>query len=130
MLSYTAASLSPPPSAWRLLAEPARWKRWAPHIRGAWGLGEVEVQPGRRGVVLLAPRIPVPVRIIAKQPGRWWEWQVGPLQMRHAVHRERDGCRIEVTLRGPGPAELAAHAAYGPIIWLTVNNLARVAGRP
>lgn len=44
-LCYHAHSTAAPASVWRLLAEPAQWSRWAPHIRGTRGLGDPEVRP-------------------------------------------------------------------------------------
>src|SRR5829696_215326 len=54
MLRYEAESSAPPRVVWPLLAEPARWHEWAPHVRGAIRLGAPEVVAGRRGFVRLA----------------------------------------------------------------------------
>ena len=72
MLRYAADSSAPPDAVWSLLSEPARWHEWAPHVRGAIGLGSSEVQAGRRGIVRLAGVVPVPARITAKRPGVSW----------------------------------------------------------
>ena len=53
-------SNAPPEDAWALLARPDRWHKWAPHVRGAWGLGDAEVEAGRRGFVRLLGAVPVP----------------------------------------------------------------------
>jgi hypothetical protein len=49
VLTYRATSGAPVESVWSLMARPERWREWAPHVRGAWGLGEPEVIAGRRG---------------------------------------------------------------------------------
>ena len=49
MRSFSAASSAPPEAAWRLLARPDEWSLWAPHVRGAWGLGAPEVREGAIG---------------------------------------------------------------------------------
>lgn len=127
MLTYAASSTGSPQAAWRLVAEPAQWHRWAAHVRGASGLGKPEVETGRRGFILLAPGLPVPARITAKQAGRWWDWRVGPVEVRHRVETRPQGCEVRVELRAAAPVELALRASYGPLISLLVRNLARVA---
>ncbi len=129
MLAYAATSSGSAPAAWRLIAEPARWHRWAPHVRGAHGLGEPEVEAGRRGVVLLAPGGPVPARITAKQVGQWWDWRVGSVDMRHGVVVRPGGCEVRVELWAAASVELALRISYGPLIGLLLRNLARVAAR-
>jgi hypothetical protein len=129
MLSYTAIAHTDPAAAWRLLAEPAQWHRWAPHVRGANGLGDPEVQAGSDGSVRLWPAIPVPARITAKQPGRSWDWQVGPLTMRHAVSARSEGCEITLEIRSAGALERIIALSYGPLVSLLLRNLARVAER-
>jgi hypothetical protein len=71
VLAYSATSAGSPRMAWRLMAEPALWHRWAPHIRGASGLGEPEIEAGRSGFVLFTPGLPVPARITGKRAERW-----------------------------------------------------------
>jgi hypothetical protein len=46
MRTWTAASDATPEAAWALLARPRAWPEWAPHVRGAWGLGAPEVREG------------------------------------------------------------------------------------
>ena len=53
MIAYRAASTAPAAEAWSLIARPARWHEWAPHVRGAWGLGDPEVELGARGAARL-----------------------------------------------------------------------------
>ena len=112
-----------------MIAEPAQWHRWAAHVRGASGLGKPEVEAGRRGFVLLAPGFSVPTRITDKQAGQWWDWHVGPVDMRHSVEARPDGCEVRVELSAAAPVELALRASYGPVIGLLVCNLARVAAK-
>ena len=70
MLTYESHSRAPADRVWPLLAEPARWSDWAPHLHGAWGLGSREVRPGARGAVRLLGVVPVPAHITGKEPGR------------------------------------------------------------
>ncbi|QEC46950.1 SRPBCC family protein [Baekduia soli] len=131
MLRYTAPCSAPPEVAWALIARPEAWPAWAPHIRGAWGLGESEVQEGARGAARLLGVVPVPVRVTAKVPGRSWTWRVGGLvEMDHTVTPgTHGGCTVAVVLRAPGPVEAALRVGYGPAVALLVANLARAAGR-
>ena len=70
MLTYTARTSASPERAWALMARPWLWSRWAPHLRGAWGLGEPEVRPGARGAARLLGVVPVPARIVEVDPSR------------------------------------------------------------
>ena len=106
--------------AWDLLARPARWPEWAPHVGGAWGLGEPEVEAGRTGAARLFGLLPVPARITAKSAGRDWTWQVGPVRMRHWVAEGAVG----IDLTAPGPLESALGATYGPVIRWSLRRLA------
>src|SRR4051812_39138353 len=113
-----------PDAAWPLLAQPARWHEWAPHVRGAWGLGEPEVEVGRRGVVRLAGVVPVQASTVAKDPNNSWTWRVGgAVTMEHRV----EPGAVVVTLEAPGPLENALGAAYGPVIRLMLRRLSRTA---
>ena len=120
---YAADSAATPAEAWSLIAEPRRWAEWAPHVRGAWGLGAPEVEVGKLGAAKLAGIVPVPAKITDKQPGRSWTWRVGPIVLVHAVHPTPVGCRVSVTVDGPG----VLTAAYGPVVGLMVRRLASVA---
>src|SRR3954447_17184689 len=77
MRTFIARSSAPTDAAWPLLARPARWREWAPHLGGAWGLGAPEVRMGALGAARLLGALPVPARIVAKQPGRSWTWRGG-----------------------------------------------------
>src|SRR5688500_10602658 len=76
MLTYEAPSAASPQRAWPYLSRPGRWPRWAPPLRGAWGLGDPAVEPGARGAVRLLGVVPVPALILDKEPGRSWSWRV------------------------------------------------------
>jgi hypothetical protein len=133
VLSFAADSAAAPEVAWRLIAEPPAWPRWAPHIRGARGLGAPEVEPGRHGVAFVGIGfggigVPVPVHIVGKAPGVSWAWQLGPARFRHAVDPlPGGGCRVLVEVSAPAALEGALRFSYGPLIAVLVRNLARVA---
>ncbi len=129
VLRFEELSAGRPEAAWPLLAEPARWASWAPHIRGAVGLGSPEVQKGRLGVVLVAFVAPVPVLVSDKSDGRFWDWQTGLVKIRHQVEPHADGCRLSIEVRAPAPLETAIALTYGPIIGWVLRRLSRVAAR-
>ena len=129
MLRYEALSAAPPERVWPLLAEPGRWREWAPHIRGATGLGEPEVSEGGRGVAWVTV-LPVPARIVSKEPGRGWRWRVGPVVLDHRAEPAGSGSRVIVEMQGPRLIEGALAVSYGPLVALLVRNLARVAAAP
>lgn len=124
MRSFAADSLADPAAAWALLARPGRWHVWAPHVRGAWGLGGEEVEAGARGLVRAFGALPVPAVITAKEPQRSWTWRVGPAEMVHRVEPRAGGCRVAIDLRAPAPLEGALALAYGPVIGWTLRRLA------
>ena len=126
--TFSADSTAPPAAAWSLIAEPGRWHEWAPHLRGAWNLGEPEVERGRLGAARLLGAVPIPARIVHKDDGRSWTWRVGPALLVHAIEPDRDGgCRVSVTIEAPGPLEPLLAATYGPVVKMLVERLARVA---
>lgn len=130
MATYRQHIHAPPQRVWELLARPDRWARWAPHLRGADGLGAPEVRAGARGTVRLLGVIPVPARVTAKRDGRLWTWRVGPVTLRHRVDPAIDGgADASVELIAPAGLEPALRVTYGPAIALLLRNLARVAER-
>ena len=130
MLSYRAHSDAAPDRAWALLARPARWHEWAPHLRGAWGLGEPEVRVGARGAARLLGVVPVPAVVTAKEDGRSWTWRVGAVEMVHRVEpRAGGGATVAIDLTAPGPLEPALALTYGPLIDVSLNRLAQEAER-
>ena len=130
MLRYQAESSADPDAAWALLARPGRWHEWAPHVRGAWGLGTPEVRRGAVGAVRLLGVVPVPVRVVEVVPNRSWSWTVAGVLMDHRVEpRPGGGCTIAIDLHARGPAEAALRASYGPVVGALVRRLARVAQR-
>lgn len=124
---YAADSSASPAEAWSLISQPRRWAEWAPHVRGAWGLGAPEVEPGKVGAAKLMGVVPVPAKITAKEAGRSWTWHVGPMVLVHEVHPTPVGCRVSTTLAAPGPLETALAATYGPVIQVMMRRLARAA---
>jgi hypothetical protein len=126
MRTFTAESEASPVAAWNLLARPDAWSEWAPHVRGAWGLGSPEVRRGAFGFARLLGVIPVPAKITAKTE-RSWAWSVGPVTLVHRVEPRAGGCTVAIDLLAPGPLEAAIAAIYGPVIQLMLDRLARVA---
>lgn len=122
--TYFADSDAPVSVAWSLLAQPARWPEWSPHVRGGWGLGSPEVEAGRRGAARLLWVVPVPAHILANHD-RSWVWRVGPVTMDHRVVARAEGSRISITISGPlsGPVGVV----YGPLVQALVRRLAAVA---
>jgi hypothetical protein len=127
--TFAAESTAAPETAWAMIAEPARWHEWSPYLRGAWGLGEPEVQADRLGAARLLWVLPVPAQIVDKQPGRSWTWRVGPATLVHQVTPRPGGggCTVAVTIAAPGPLEPLLAATYGPVVQLLVSRLARLA---
>ncbi|MTD45299.1 SRPBCC family protein [Conexibacter sp. W3-3-2] len=130
VLRYQADTAADAATAWALLARPDRWSDWAPHVRGAWGLGEPEVREGARGAARLLGVVPVPARITAVEAGRSWTWDVGGILMDHVVEPLERGAVVAVQLRAPAPVEALLARTYGPVVALLVRRLARVAERP
>lgn len=127
MIVYRARSSAPPETAWALVARPSRWHEWAPHIRGAWGLGEPEVLAGARGAARLVGVLPVPATVTGKEPGESWTWKVGPVSMVHAVRRRRTGCEVAIEMHASPALEAALALSYGPLVGVLVKRLASVA---
>lgn len=129
-LLYTAHSDGDPDVAWRLLSRPSMWREWAPHMRGAVGLGRPEVRTGTLGFAMLGGLLPIPAAVTEKRTGRSWTWRVGLIRVEHRVRaRPEGGCEIEMRLSAPRPVEAALAVGYGPVMSLLVKRLARVAER-
>jgi hypothetical protein len=129
VLSYEADTTGTPERAWALMARPALWSRWAPHLRGAWGLGEPEIRPGAVGAARLLGVVPVPAKILSRDDGRSWTWRVGPATLVHRVEPKPGGATVAVDITAAKPVEAALAVTYGPIVQALVKNLARVAAR-
>lgn len=129
MISYRAHSAAPPAAAWALLSQPRRWHEWAPHIRGAWGLGDLEVREGARGAARLLGALPVPATITEKTKGESWTWRVGPVSLVHSVRRKGTGCEVVIEIHAPQALEAGLAVTYGPLVGLLVKRLAGVAAR-
>jgi Polyketide cyclase / dehydrase and lipid transport len=127
MRTFSVNSSAAPETVWPLLARPDRWSEWAPHVRGAWGLGAPEVRDGAIGAARLLGALPVPARIVGKRAGRSWAWRVGPVEMVHRVEPLSPGCEVAIDLIAPAPLERALAVAYGPVIAATLRRLADVA---
>ena len=132
MLRYESPCAAAPAAVWPLLARPARWPEWAPHVRGAVGLGDPEVRAGALGAVLLLGVAPVPVRVTAVEPGRSWTWRAGLVTVRHRVDPLEDGHSVVgIDLSAPGPLELGLRVTYGPVCrWATAALARRAAQEP
>jgi hypothetical protein len=129
VLSYEAACAAPPERVWELVASPDRWSSWAPHVRGAWGLGSPQVEQGARGAVRVLGVVPVPAQITAKRAGRAWSWRVGGVMIDHRVEPRPRGCVVAFDVRAAAPLEALLRVTYGPLLALLARNLARVAER-
>ena len=119
-----------PARAWELISRPQEWSSWAPHVRGAWGLGQGEVRVGARGYARLLGVVPIPATITAVDPGRSWTWQVGPVEMVHRVDRAAEGCTVAVEISAPAPIEAALRIGYRPLVELLLSRLLSESSRP
>ncbi len=132
MLTYEARSNATVEEAWSLIARPGRWHEWAPHVRGALGLGSPEVRLGAHGFARFFGALPVPATVVARRAGRSWTWRIGPVDLIHRVEAVPDGaagCIVGVDVIAPRAIELLLALSYGPAVALLVRNLARVASR-
>jgi hypothetical protein len=128
VLSYSAKTSGSADQAWALMARPALWSRWAPHLRGAWGLGSPEVRQGARGAARPARRgAPCPPAIV----------DISPPAIVDVAGRPRERSSTAWTPTGGGssfastsrrPARRGrARGDLRPVVQLLVKNLARVA---
>jgi len=113
MRTWTAESAATPEAAWALLAEPDAWSSWAPHVRGAWGLGSPEVRDGAIGAARLLGVVLVPATITEKAEDSW-TWRVGPAEMVHRVERL---ARLRVNSgRGARPAPMTTVPEHAVLV--------------
>lgn len=132
---------APPAVAWDLLATPARWPQWAPHVTRVTIARGHDARPpmltaGQLLVVHVRGPIVARVRVTHVDRGHRWDWTVllpGPwsLHAAHVVEPRAQGCRVVLAHRlvGPaagalGPPLLAAHA---PLARNALRRLARLA---
>jgi hypothetical protein len=126
--TWSADSEASPAAAWALISRPDAWPEWAPHFRGAWGLGAREVREGAVGAARLLGVVPVPAVIVDKRPGRSWTWWAAPgVEVVHAVDPRPGGCTVSATLSAPGPLEPALALVLGPVFEICLRRLARIA---
>ena len=124
MLEYRRSSVAPAADAWKLVSRPALWSEWAPHLRGAWGLGSPEVEPGKRGAARVLWLLPVPARVTGKESGRSWRWRVGPYSMEHRVEAKGNGCDVVLEVNAAAPWERIFALSYGLAIPALLGRLA------
>ncbi len=141
--TVSASSAAPPEAAWALLATPAWWSAWAPHIRHVAGSSKTEAAPadlaeGQELRIHGPGPVAVRARITRVDPGARWDFAVdlpGPWRIlnSHLVEPEGEGCRVTVhmVLQGPAGQLLTdtALAAYAPLATYSVRRLARLAER-
>jgi hypothetical protein len=111
--SWSEPVAAPAAVSWALLAQPGLWSRWSPHLRGAWRLGDPEVEEGQAGFARLLGAVPVPVRVTQVTPGASWTWRAGPMSLRHLAEREGEGSRVTIEMQAPGPLERVLAGTYG-----------------
>ena len=127
MIANRSTSSATPATAWALLARPERWHEWAPHVRGAWGLGQPEVREGATGAARLLGVVPIPATVTEKVAGESWTWKVGPVSLVHAVREDPAGCEVAIDIHAPAALESVLAVSYGPIVGRLVERIARVA---
>ncbi|MEE8599627.1 hypothetical protein [Euzebya tangerina] len=134
---------------WTLLATPACWPAWAPHMRhvsrpAAAGAPAAVTVGQRLEIHTIAPLVRVPVEVTAVEEGVSWVMAAHlPLGTIHSGHRiaapddaapddaARDGAaEVTVTITWDGPAlpGRVLLAAYRPVALLSVRRLLELAG--
>lgn len=118
---------------WHVLATPAYWPRWAPHIqRTTTTAGRPTLQVSRGDVVRIDGVGPtyVTATITHVEEPRRWDFRVDlPLghhiEAGHEVLRDPVAVRVDMTLHGPipGPAGGALLTAYRPLAALALRRL-------
>jgi hypothetical protein len=130
MRTWSAESDGSPGAAWALMSRPDAWSAWAPHFRGAWGLGAREVREGAIGAARLLGVVPVPAVIVDKRPGRSWTWWAAPgIEVVHRVEPRPGGCTVSVSLSAPWPLEGPLALALAPVFEYSMRRLARLAAQ-
>lgn len=124
-----------PEVAWELLATPARWPDWAPHVRRVTIARGHDARPpmltpGQLLVVHVRGPVKARVRVTHVDRRRRWDWTVmlpGPwsMQAAHVVEPLPEGCRVVFIHRLVGPAA----GAIGPPLLALHVPLARRALR-
>lgn len=131
MRTWTASCTAPAAAVWPLLARPAEWSRWAPHVSGAWSLGEPEVRAGAIGAARVLGLLPLPARITDVHAGREWVWRIGALGLLEMVHRitpsPGGGCEVAVDVIAAPPLDRMVALVYGGTIEAALRRLARLA---
>jgi uncharacterized protein YndB with AHSA1/START domain len=120
---------APAAEVWSLIAEPARWHEWSPYVAGGEGLGELEVEAGAVGEVVLRGGVRIGAEILEVVPGRSWTWRVKGLRIRHEVEPTPRGARLTMTPEGASPLWGPLALAYRLPTALIARNIARVASR-
>jgi uncharacterized protein YndB with AHSA1/START domain len=119
---------APAEAVWALIARPDQWHRWSPHVSGAEGLGEPEVELGAKGHVVLRGGVRIPAEVTEVSPGRSWTWKVGGIIVHHKVTpRGGDGCRLEMPVESDGRPWGIAAALYSPFVEAIARRIARIA---
>ncbi|MDP9188872.1 MAG: SRPBCC family protein [Actinomycetota bacterium] len=127
MRSWSEPANAPPEEVWRLLSRPALWNRWAPHVRGAWRLGKLEIEPGRTGFVRVLGVVPVPAKVTQVTPGVSWSWRLGLMTVHHLVKPLGEGSEVTIAMEAPGPLQPALAETYGRAFPVLLRRLAREA---
>ncbi|NIZ93053.1 SRPBCC family protein [Kineococcus rubinsiae] len=108
---------------WADYAEPARWSRWSPQVRGVTATGP-ELRAGLAGTVRGPLGLRVPFDVTAADcDARTWAWEVRcagvGLRLEHGVRGVGDGCLTWLVLDGPAAVVLA----YSPVARLALRRL-------
>lgn len=128
----------PPARVWALLATPACWPAWAPHIAHVTADGDphapATVRPGQR--LRLHPPVPglaVAVTVTDVDPDVSWAMRadlpLGRMWADHVVTGGPSGTTVALTLRwgGPVPVGAALLRAYRPLAGRALDRLVALA---
>lgn len=135
-----ARAAAPPSMLWHLVATPARWSDWSPHIRSvdsaSDGAGPAVLVVGRCLQVHSIWPVSVRADVTRLDEGHRWDFVARPpgpwsLTSAHAVTADAEGAGIAVAMRFAGPAagvlDQTALRAYGLLAQVAVDRLARLA---